>query len=466
MIQSHDNIISLLGTCRQQTDAQQDVILPVFMYEASELGDLSIWLLENKDVTLGVQIDPCLGVARVYRRSWVQGISLLDFKRSGALALNTGNFLEQFGLVSGPEEDTTDFADFRRCLLRACLLVSGALDGDLRYKTGSIAQVVDALESLGADAKEHGLRDYKNPSLDIMTRRADSMKLFVNLGTLEIQQLRMSQLKMLCRPILASEGHSDPTAQFDSRKDADDVVEIHSNSGTFALFPPAVCRHILKHLRDTYSSPHQPKLRRSRAAFEHAVASTSIPFDIAQYPDDRNGAMIAEALDISFDTEDMAYMARRLVAAGADLEAWSWGSSDLSRGGTGLDSQYGHANGTPLFWAVQANCRGAVEILLNLCAKVFPPHGLRALLAWNNGGFRPKAADWMKSLSLACVNDDRSTFDELRAIDVVADERFTWSTILGEAALRTGETYYISAIITKYQHLDQDPADYSGPFNA
>ncbi|KAL2132943.1 hypothetical protein VTI74DRAFT_3133 [Chaetomium olivicolor] len=280
----------------------------------------------------------------------------------------------------------------------------------------------------------------------------------------------------------------------------------------------------------------------------------------------------------------MQDIAQRLVAAGASLEAWSWRSSDLYSGGTGLDSQYGHANGTPLFWAVQANCRQAVEILLNLGARVFPqskparrtgrhyspvhwaarmhqseilhlllrnykantgvtevlntaweaaqegspamlplglatsypgglvlarmllhganhieqcfktvhllldrgadvgqvsaaensafgmaanlgpPYGLRALLTWRDGRLRPDIADWAKYLSLACINDDRSTFDELRAIDVVANEHYTWPSILAEVALRTDETYYLNAIITKHQELDPAPADYSAAF--
>jgi len=74
----------------------------------------------------------------------------------------------------------------------------------------------------------------------------------------------------------------------------------------------------------------------------------------------------------SFDTEDIPHIASRMVAAGASLEAWCWRSSDLDRGGAGLDNRYGHAGGTPLLWAVQADCREAVKALLDLGARVFP----------------------------------------------------------------------------------------------
>src|SRR3569833_594957 len=50
-IWSHKNVISKLGTCRQRIDERPDVVLPVFVYEATELGDLRTWLPANKDVT-------------------------------------------------------------------------------------------------------------------------------------------------------------------------------------------------------------------------------------------------------------------------------------------------------------------------------------------------------------------------------------------------------------------------------
>src|SRR3569833_3065462 len=65
-------------------------------------------------------------------------------------------------------------------------------------------------------------------------------------------------------------------------------------------------------------------------------------------------------------------LARLLAAAGASLEPWCWRSSDISREGAGLDYRYGLAGGTPLLWAVQANCREAVEVLLELGAMTFP----------------------------------------------------------------------------------------------
>jgi len=286
----------------------------------------------------------------------------------------------------------------------------------------------------------------------------------------------------------------------------------------------------------------------------------------------------------AFDTEDMRDIARRLVAAGASLEPWCWRSSDISREGAGLDYRYGLAGGTPLLWAVQANCREAVEVLLELGAMTFPqrpagrtgrhfspvrwaarmhqsemldmllssvgggttvaemlnsaleesqegtgpilpiglaasqlgglvfarillhgsdhieqcfktahrlldagasvervteggltalhiaagyigpPYGLGALLAWENGRYRPDLADWAESVSSARVHEDQPTFDELLALDVVTDEEYTWPSILAEAALRTDNTHYINAIITKHQEVDTTQADYSEPF--
>lgn len=289
-IRSHDNIITLIGTCWQRIDEGQNVLLPVFVYDASELGDLRKWLLPNKDVTLGVQLDLCLGIARglaclheagvvhcdikpenvlVFRQDdpecpfvpkiidfniaimfqdvlqetvplpegtspWnspeqmtstfipkellpkvdvyslgvlilniltvdsakllldliairgVQGLSLLEFKRSGSLALNAGGFLGHYGLVSGPEGDISDFPDFRRCWTRANLLLCGALDGDLQDRTNSVAEVADALQGICTDAREHNLRGYTNPNLHILTGKSDSVTLSmaVNKGKL------------------------------------------------------------------------------------------------------------------------------------------------------------------------------------------------------------------------------------------------------------------------------------------
>jgi hypothetical protein len=76
----------------------------------------------------------------------------------------------------------------------------------------------------------------------------------------------------------------------------------------------------------------------------------------------------------SFDTQDVAEMAHLLLGSGGELETWSTGSSDLScsQGRPGFDSKYGHGNGTALLWAVQANYPEAVQVLLDLGAKVFP----------------------------------------------------------------------------------------------
>ncbi|OAA55765.1 Protein kinase-like domain protein [Cordyceps fumosorosea ARSEF 2679] len=284
-IRSHDNIITLLGICWQQSNENQDVLLPVFVYETSELGDLKTWLPENKDIALGVQLDLCLGIARglaclheagvvhcdikpdnilvvwqddpkssivakiidfniavlfqdapdrvplpagtspwnspeqmtstfIYKgdlpkvdvyslgvlllniltvdclntilnfiaTGGIEGQTLLDFKLSGALALNSGSLLGEFGLVSGPEVYTTHVGDFRRCWAKSSLLLFGALDGDLRHRTGSVAQIVDELARINKDAEEYGLRDYTNRDLHIVARAAETLQMVTNPG--------------------------------------------------------------------------------------------------------------------------------------------------------------------------------------------------------------------------------------------------------------------------------------------
>jgi serine/threonine protein kinase len=268
-IRAQDNIVTLLGTCWQHTGDNQDVLLPVFVYEAAELGDLKTWLPRNSpDVTLGVQLELCLGIARgvaclheagavhcdvkpenvlIFRQDdpgcpfvpkiidfniavifqdapdraplpagtipWnspeqmtetficngdlpkvdiyslgllildiltlgrlkssldsvtargVRGVSLLDFKQSGSLALNAANFLGSFGLVSGRNGDKWNFPRFGGCWMRASLLVCEALDGDLGHRTASVSQIVDGLETLRVAASEHGLLGYTNRNL-------------------------------------------------------------------------------------------------------------------------------------------------------------------------------------------------------------------------------------------------------------------------------------------------------------
>lgn len=84
-IRSHDNIITLLGTCWERTGANQSVLLPVFVYEASEFGDLRGWLPKNKDVTLGVQLDLCLGIARGVAFLHTAGVVHCDIKPDNIL---------------------------------------------------------------------------------------------------------------------------------------------------------------------------------------------------------------------------------------------------------------------------------------------------------------------------------------------------------------------------------------------
>lgn len=61
-IRSHANIVTLLGNCWNYGDAGQTVIMPVFTYETTGLGDMETWLEQNKDITLGLQLHLCLGV--------------------------------------------------------------------------------------------------------------------------------------------------------------------------------------------------------------------------------------------------------------------------------------------------------------------------------------------------------------------------------------------------------------------
>jgi serine/threonine protein kinase len=289
-IRSHDNIITLLGTCWERTASPDDAVLPVFVFETSELGDLQHWLPENDDIALGIQLDMCLGLTRgvaclheagvvhcdlkpanviVFRQSnpqspfilkiidfniaivaqdvsenvplpegtppWnspeqmvntmisradlpkvdiyslgtlllhiltagqsitlisfiaargVQGLSLTEFKQSGALALNVLNYLDKFGQVSGPEGDNTYFANFRHCWIRATLMICGTLAGDLRDRTGSVAKVVDDMEKLCVVAQEYGLRDYRDPNLRISKMASETFRISINPGKCKLR---------------------------------------------------------------------------------------------------------------------------------------------------------------------------------------------------------------------------------------------------------------------------------------
>ncbi|KAK1832866.1 hypothetical protein QBC39DRAFT_64619 [Podospora conica] len=667
-IRTHENIIGLIGTCWEGTGSEERILLPIFVYEASELGDLNSWLPQNPDITLGTQLDLCLGIARgvaclhdmgvvhcdlkpqnivIFPPSnretrflpkiidfniavldqdvsdkvplpagtslWnspeqmsrlfiprselprvdvfslgvvllhiltagiagplleftaacgARDVSLADFKQSGSLAMVAADILGRFGLISGPDDDhPIDYAGFGRCWVRASILLCEVLDGSLQHRTTSAAGVVHVLQEVCSEAREHDLRSYNNPQ--IAHSNGEFTLVFENItGPPEVQRTRVEERKQEWRDLLNSMsttrtnqqllGEVDveglkishetgvstpwsPGVHFIPRKSNGDVVEAHRNCGIFEFFPVRVRQHILQELDTVYLSSAQSIVRRSNAAFQHAIIS--ILFDTGQSTDEmidkllemllfaannghensqmlfgwlhavfkpgvplpvpqllelewleigfRGGSRVSGErlktldeqryhqvstqirskyggigsedwnlaslkheipgsdvlgrvwisattndetelrdtiprlprghLDLlfgggetplmaacrsghvnvvqillesgasaavcddggrgplhhlsSFQSEDIPDIARNLVSSGADLEAFSWRCSDFSSGGAGWDSRYGHANGTPLAWAVQAKCIPAIQTLLELGAEVFP----------------------------------------------------------------------------------------------
>lgn len=73
----------------------------------------------------------------------------------------------------------------------------------------------------------------------------------------------------------------------------------------------------------------------------------------------------------SFQPSEMLGIATTLVDHGCELEGWTRGVSYSDTGGVGLDQVYGLADGTPLLWAVAADCIEAVKVLLGLGADPF-----------------------------------------------------------------------------------------------
>jgi hypothetical protein len=107
---------------------------------------------------------------------------------------------------------------------------------------------------------------------------------------------------------------------------------------------------------------------------------------------------------------------------------------------------------------------GTTYSALWMAAELGPPYALQALRTWRGGGLRPGIQDWTECVSMTCIDNNRSTFNELLAMDVVAEEPLSWPAILAYAAQKTDQKHYANAIITKHEGLDPAPADYSRAF--
>jgi hypothetical protein len=61
-LRAHENITTFYGTCWHYGDLDKKLILPTFVYEAAEFGDLEKFLASDTELTLGQQIRLCLNV--------------------------------------------------------------------------------------------------------------------------------------------------------------------------------------------------------------------------------------------------------------------------------------------------------------------------------------------------------------------------------------------------------------------
>ncbi|KAF5266835.1 hypothetical protein FOXYS1_2325 [Fusarium oxysporum] len=98
----------------------------------------------------------------------------------------------------------------------------------------------------------------------------------------------------------------------------------------------------------------------------------------------------------SFDDEDVHEVCRRLVDAGADLEARSKSGHRYRQG---LDSTYGDVDGTPLTWAVAANNRVAVQALVTSGADPFDLPGLEISYSDTFGGMAHVSPIWFAAMN-------------------------------------------------------------------
>ncbi|KAF5630133.1 serine threonine kinase [Fusarium sp. NRRL 52700] len=98
----------------------------------------------------------------------------------------------------------------------------------------------------------------------------------------------------------------------------------------------------------------------------------------------------------SFDDGDIPEVCRRLIEAGADLEARSKAGHRYRQG---LDSTYGDVDGTPLTWAVAANNRVAVQTLVTAGADPFDLPGLEISYSDTFGGMSHVSPVWYAAMN-------------------------------------------------------------------
>jgi serine/threonine protein kinase len=84
-IQAHPNIIKLLGICWQYADDERNIISPVMLYDTTTLGDLETYHDNHKDLSLGVQLQLSLYIARGVAGLHEAGIIHCDLKPKNIL---------------------------------------------------------------------------------------------------------------------------------------------------------------------------------------------------------------------------------------------------------------------------------------------------------------------------------------------------------------------------------------------
>ncbi|KAF4332752.1 serine threonine kinase, partial [Fusarium beomiforme] len=98
----------------------------------------------------------------------------------------------------------------------------------------------------------------------------------------------------------------------------------------------------------------------------------------------------------SFNDEDISEVCRRLIEAGAKIEARSKSGHRYRQG---LDSTYGDVDGTPLTWAVAANNRVSVQALITAGADPFDLPGLEVSYSDTFGGMAHVSPVWFATMN-------------------------------------------------------------------
>ncbi|KAL5585855.1 hypothetical protein FOVSG1_013547 [Fusarium oxysporum f. sp. vasinfectum] len=98
----------------------------------------------------------------------------------------------------------------------------------------------------------------------------------------------------------------------------------------------------------------------------------------------------------SFDDQDIPEVCRRLIEAGAKIEARSKAAHGCRQG---LDSTYVDADGTPLAWAVAANNQVAVQALITAGADPFDLPGLEVSYSDTFGGMAHVSPVWYAAIN-------------------------------------------------------------------